>query len=141
MALLEVRDLRVDIPLTGDVLHPVRGVDFTLERGETLGIVGESGAGKSLAALALMGLAPAQALVQAQKLRLGGRELLGLSERDLARDVRGSRMAMIFQEPMTSLNPVYTIGRQLTETRLLHRSVSLAEATERAVMLLERVGI
>ena len=141
MALLEVKDLRVEIPLPGGVLHPVRGVDFTLERGETLGIVGESGSGKSLTALALMGLMPAQARVRAGALALDGRELLALSQRQLARDVRGSRMAMIFQEPMTSLNPVYTIGRQLTETMLLHRSATAAEATARAVRLLERVGI
>jgi peptide/nickel transport system ATP-binding protein len=141
MALVEVKDLRVDIPLPGGVLHPVRGVDFTLERGETLGIVGESGSGKSLTALALMGLAPARAQVRAGALRLGDRDLLGMGPHEMARSVRGSRMAMIFQEPMTSLNPVYTIGRQLTETMLLHRPVSALEATERAIRLLERVGI
>ena len=119
MALLEVRDLRVAIPVPGGILHPVRSVDFSLERGQTLGIVGESGSGKSLTALALMGLTPARARVQAGALELGGRDLLALDQRELAREVRGSRMAMIFQEPMTSLNPVYTIGRQLTETMLL----------------------
>ena len=138
---LEVRNLRVEIPVPGGILHPVRGVDFTLERGQTLGIVGESGSGKSLTALALMGLTPAQARVTAGALRLDGRDLLGLGQRELAREVRGSRMAMIFQEPMTSLNPVYTIGRQLTETMLLHRSATAAEATARAVRLLERVGV
>jgi len=141
VALLEIKDLRVEIPMPGGILHPVRGVDFTLERGQTLGIVGESGSGKSLTALALMGLAPAQARVRAGALKLDGRDLLGLTQRELARDVRGSRMAMIFQEPMTSLNPVYTIGRQLTETMLLHRSATAAEATARAVRLLERVGV
>jgi peptide/nickel transport system ATP-binding protein len=139
--LVEVADLRVDIPVTGGVLHAVRGVDFTLDRGETLGIVGESGCGKSLTALALMGLLPAAAQRTASVLRLAERNLLELSSRDLAREVRGSRMAMIFQEPMTSLNPVYTIGRQLIEASLIHRARSVAAARERALELLERVGI
>ena len=141
MPLLEVRGLRVQIDVPGGTLHPVRGVDFTLERGATLGIVGESGSGKSLTALALMGLLPARARVSAQALRLGERDLAALSSRDMAREVRGSRMTMIFQEPMTSLNPVYTIGRQLAETMLLHRTGTAAEANARAIDLLERVGI
>ena len=139
--LVEVRDLRVAIEVPGGTLHPVRGVDFTLERGTTLGIVGESGCGKSMTALALMGLLPARARIAAQALRLDGRDLLALSARQMAREVRGARMTMIFQEPMTSLNPVYTIGRQLAETMLLHRACSPAEAKRRAIELLERVGI
>jgi len=139
--LLTVADLRVDIPLARGVLHPVRGVSFELARGETLGIVGESGCGKSLTALALMGLLPPAARVSAAALALGGTDLLTLSQARYAREVRGSRMAMIFQEPMTSLNPVYTIGRQLTEAMRLHRACTRAEATERAAHLLERVGI
>src|SRR5262245_30683513 len=141
MPLLEVEDLRVDIPVPGGTLHPVRGVGFALERGETLGIVGESGSGKSLTALALMGLLPARSQLSAAVMKLADRDLLALSQRELAREVRGSRMAMIFQEPMTSLNPVYTIGRQLAETMLLHRACTAAEANDRAVRLLERVGI
>ncbi|MGH8617438.1 MAG: dipeptide ABC transporter ATP-binding protein [Burkholderiales bacterium] len=139
--LLEVQNLRVEIPAADGLLQAVRGVDFTLARGETLGIVGESGSGKSLTALALMGLAPARARVRAERLRFADADLLALGERRLAREVRGSRMAMIFQEPMTSLNPVYTIGRQLTESLRLHRACTAAEATDRAVQLLERVGI
>jgi peptide/nickel transport system ATP-binding protein len=141
MPLLEIKDLRVEIPLTGGVLNPVRGVDFTLERGETLGIVGESGSGKSLTALALMGLAPARALVQAQALRLGDRELTVLSQRDLARDVRGSRMAMIFQEPMTSLNPVFTIGEQIAEAVRLHEGLGRRDAMAKTVDMLKLVHI
>ena len=141
MALIEVRDLRVEIDVPGGTLHPVRGVDFTLEHGETLGIVGESGSGKSLTALALMGLLPARARRTAQALSLGSRDLLALSPRAMAREVRGARMTMIFQEPMTSLNPVYTIGRQLVETMVLHRASTTAEARNRAIELLERVGI
>src|SRR6185436_3403758 len=97
MALVEVKDLRVEIPMPGGTLHPVRGVGFALERGETLGIVGESGSGKSLTALALMGLLPARAQVTAAALKLGDRDLLALNQRELAREVRGLRMAMIFQ--------------------------------------------
>src|SRR6187549_931025 len=138
MALLSVADLHVDIPLAHGMLHPVRGVSFELARGQTLGIVGESGCGKSLTALALMGLLPQTARVSASTLRLDDTDLLTLPQERYAREVRGSRMAMIFQEPMTSLNPVYSIGRQLTEAMRLHRPVTRAEATERAVHLLER---
>jgi peptide/nickel transport system ATP-binding protein len=139
--LLTVEDLRVELPLSHGVLHPVRGVSFELQRGQTLGIVGESGCGKSLTALALMGLLPGAARITAAKLQLEGRDLLAMSQAELARTVRGSRVAMIFQEPMTSLNPVYTIGRQLTEAMTLHRQCTHAEALSRAIELLERVGI
>jgi peptide/nickel transport system ATP-binding protein len=138
---LEVRDLRVDIPTATGDLHAVRGIDFALEKGETLGIVGESGSGKSLTALSLMGLLPPAASRSAAALSLAGEDLLAFSEQDMARRIRGNRAAMIFQEPMTSLNPVYSIGRQLTEVMMLHRGVSRAVATERAMYLLERVGI
>ncbi|MCC7485051.1 MAG: ABC transporter ATP-binding protein [Burkholderiales bacterium] len=141
MPLLEVRELRVAIPVAGGLAQPVRGVSFALERGETLGIVGESGCGKSMTALALMGLLPARARRSAGALALAGRDLAALGERELAREVRGSRMAMIFQEPMTSLNPVYTIGRQLTEAMLLHRKATAAQARARAMELMDRVGI
>jgi peptide/nickel transport system ATP-binding protein len=139
--LLEVANLHVSIPLAEGVLHAVRGIDLSLERAQTLGIVGESGSGKSLTALALMRLLPSRARLSAERLALSGLDLTVLSEARLAREVRGSRLAMIFQEPMTSLNPVYTIGRQLTETMRLHGECTQEEATERAVRLLERVGI
>jgi peptide/nickel transport system ATP-binding protein len=139
-ALLEVRDLVVDIPLAAGMLHPVRNVTFSVERGETLCIVGESGCGKSLTALALMGLLPRRAKRAAAKLVLDGIDLLRATDGELS-DLRGSRMAMIFQEPMTSLNPAYTIGNQLEEMLIRHRRASHAAARERAVFLLEKVGI
>ncbi|MDX6751499.1 ABC transporter ATP-binding protein [Geminicoccaceae bacterium 1502E] len=138
--LLEVRDLRVDIPLAEGPLHAVRGVSFTVERGETLCIVGESGCGKSLTSLAVMDLLPRRARRSAARLALDGQDLAALSERRMA-DIRGNRMAMIFQEPMTSLNPAYTVGNQLAEGLRRHRRVGAAEADARAVELLEKVGI
>ncbi|MGH8663464.1 MAG: ABC transporter ATP-binding protein [Burkholderiales bacterium] len=138
--LLEVRDLVVDIPLAAGMLHPVRGVTFSVQRGETLCIVGESGCGKSLTALALMALLPRRARRAATRLALAEIDLLEASDNELA-DLRGNRMAMIFQEPMTSLNPAYTIGNQLAEMLVRHRRATRAEARERAVFLLEKVGI
>ncbi|MGE0717429.1 MAG: ABC transporter ATP-binding protein [Alphaproteobacteria bacterium] len=139
-AILEVRDLRVEIPIATGTLVPVRGVSFQVERGKTLCIVGESGCGKSLTSLAIMNLLPKRAKRTASRLALGGQDLMGVDERGMA-DIRGNRMAMIFQEPMTSLNPAYTIGNQLEEAYLRHRKASRAEARDRAIHLLETVGI
>jgi ABC-type microcin C transport system duplicated ATPase subunit YejF len=139
--LFSVEHLRVDIPTAAGALHAVRDVSFALDAGKILGIVGESGAGKSLTALALLGLLPQRARRSAAVLKLRDRDLLAMSERDMAAQIRGQRIAMIFQDPMTSLNPVYTIGRQLAEAMTLHQGVSTAAATERAVYLLEKVGI
>jgi peptide/nickel transport system ATP-binding protein len=139
-ALLAIEDLRVDIPTPSGMLHAVRGVDLALERGETLCLVGESGCGKSLSALALMDLLPKAARRTAKRFTFAGEDLLRASERRMA-DLRGNRMAMVFQEPMTSLNPAYTIGDQLEEVLLRHRKVSRQAAHERAVFLLEKVGI
>ncbi len=138
--LLEVRDLRVEIPLEKGVLNAVRGVSFEVARGETLCIVGESGCGKSLTSLAVMGLLPKRARRTAAALRFDRQEMAGLPERKMAR-LRGDRMAMIFQEPMTSLNPAYTIGDQLEEVFLAHRGEGRRAARARAADLLERVGI
>ena len=137
---LEAESLTVDIKVPSGTLHAVQGIDIHIERGETLSIVGESGCGKSMTALAIMNLLPGAAERTATKLELEGRSLVDISERDMS-DLRGDRMSMIFQEPMTSLNPAYTIGNQLTETLLRHRNVSKAEAEDRAVYLLEKVGI
>jgi peptide/nickel transport system ATP-binding protein len=117
----------------------VRDVSFTLERGATLGLIGESGCGKSLTALALMGLLPEHAQVDGS-IQLDGQELLGLSERQLCA-LRGNRMAMVFQEPMSALNPVHSIVRQVAEPLRLHLGMSRAQARARATELLERVGI
>jgi peptide/nickel transport system ATP-binding protein len=139
-ALLEVKDLHVDIPLAAGVLHAVRGVDFSVDRGQTLSLVGESGCGKSLSVLAVMNLLPKKATWHADTINFDGQELGGVSEWQMA-NIRGSKMAMIFQEPMTSLNPCYTIGNQLEEALLRHQSVSRQTARDRAVFLLEKVGI
>jgi peptide/nickel transport system ATP-binding protein len=139
-ALLEVDTLDVEIPLGTGTLHPVRGVSLTAARGETLCIVGESGCGKSLTSLAIMNLLPRRAERRARRLAFDGADLLSLGERAMS-DLRGNEIAMIFQEPMTSLNPAFTIGDQLTEVLLRHRKVSRREAQERAIYLLEKVGI
>ena len=139
-ALLEAERLNVRIPLAAGMLHPVRDVSFSVKRGEMLCIVGESGCGKSLTSLAIMDLLPKHSRREAQRLLFDGIDLMRLRERAMA-DLRGNGMAMIFQEPMTSLNPAYTIGTQLTEVLLRHRRVGRAAARERAVQLLERVGI
>ena len=138
--ILEVENLSVDIPVSGGMLHPVQDLTFHVDRGETLAIVGESGCGKSLTSLAIMNLLPSKAKRTATRLVLDGADMMGLSERRIS-DIRGNRMSMIFQEPMTSLNPAYTIGDQLTEALRRHKKASRAEATDRAVYLLEKVGI
>jgi peptide/nickel transport system ATP-binding protein len=139
-ALLQVEGLRVEIPTPMGLLHAVRGVDLALEAGETLCLVGESGCGKSLTALALMGLLPRAARRSATRFAFAGEDLQRAGERRMA-DLRGNRLAMIFQEPMTSLNPSWSIGNQLEEGWLRHRGGARAAARERALHLLERVGI
>jgi peptide/nickel transport system ATP-binding protein len=136
-ALLEVSGLRVRF---GSRVDAVRGVSLTVHRGETHCLVGESGCGKSVSALAVMGLLARGATRSADDLRFAGHDLLGLSERKLAK-LRGDRMAMIFQEPMTSLNPAFTIGAQMAEVLQRHRNASRAQGLERAAELLAKVGI
>ncbi|MBC2859758.1 ABC transporter ATP-binding protein [Stappia sp. 28M-7] len=140
MSVLSVRNLKVTIPTHGEPLHAVRGVDIEVGAGETLGIVGESGCGKSVTSMAIMRLLPGRISVTADEMRLGDTDLAAMSERQMA-DIRGDRMAMIFQEPMTALNPVLTIGRQMSETWMRHRRGSKREALEAAIDLLDRVGI
>jgi oligopeptide/dipeptide ABC transporter ATP-binding protein len=138
---LEVEGLRTEFRIGGAWRAAVDGVSLTLARGETLALVGESGCGKSMTALSIMGLVPKPAgRIGAGSIRLDGIELTGLTEQRLEK-LRGDRMAMIFQEPMTSLNPVMTIGDQVAEPILLHRGVSKAEATRRALAVLEEVKI
>ena len=139
-SLLDVRGLKVEIQTPGGLLHPVRGVDFSVAPGETLAIVGESGCGKSLTALAVMGLLPRTARLAAEHIALRGDSLLGLSERSW-RKTRGERIAMIFQDPMTALDPCYRIGAQMAEVLSQHRNVSAQEARARCIALLRRVGI
>ena len=139
-AVLEVEELRVTLPTPSGPLRAVRGVDLEVARGETLAVVGESGCGKSMTALAVMGLLPRGARREAQRIALAGEELTHLSERRMAR-LRGRRMAMIFQEPMTALNPAWSVGEQMTEHARRHEGLTRREAETRAVRLLERVGI
>ena len=139
-ALLCVEGLHVDIVSTTPVKHMVRNVSFSVQRGKTLCIVGESGCGKSLTALSLMSLLADGVVRRSTTLRFDGIDLAQLSERQWS-DVRGARIAMIFQDPMTSLNPVFTVGTQLTDVLLQHQKVSRRAATERAIYLLKRVGI
>jgi peptide/nickel transport system ATP-binding protein len=136
---LQVERLEVDFPTKEGVVHAVRGVDLELAPGEVLGIVGESGSGKSVTALACMGLLPKSAQVRGS-IRFKGDELLGRREKEMT-TVRGTGIAMIFQDPMTSLNPVYTIGWQIAEAILAHQDMPKDEARQRAIYLLSIVGI
>ncbi|MCE3554170.1 ABC transporter ATP-binding protein [Pseudonocardia sp. RS11V-5] len=136
---LEVSGLDVTFPSADGPVRAVRGVDYALHRGEVLGIVGESGSGKSVTSMAVMRLLPNTAEVKGS-VRFDGRDLLTLSEAEMTR-VRGSRIAMIFQDPMTSLNPVYTVGAQIAEAVRAHHDVSKQAAMERAVELLDKVRI
>jgi oligopeptide/dipeptide ABC transporter ATP-binding protein len=141
MTLLAVQDLRVAFPGPGStVTHPVDGVSFTLERGKTLALVGESGCGKSLTSLALLRLVPEPGRIAGGSIRLDGEELTSLTERDM-RAIRGGRIGMVFQDPMTSLNPVLRAGDQIAEAVRAHKAVSRAAARDRALALLTEVGI
>ena len=137
---LDVRNLTVDIDVPAGTLHAVSGIDFFVGEGETLCIVGESGCGKSITALAIMDLLPKKATLKADKLDLQGRNLLTLGKQEFA-NLRGDRMSMIFQDPMTSLNPVYRVGDQLEEVYIHHGKGGRKEANERAQFLLDKVGI
>ena len=138
--LLEIEDLRVRFKTQRGVVHAVNGVSFEVRPGETLGLVGESGCGKSVTALATMGILPRAARIPSGSIKLEGRELIGLSERAWRR-IRGKEIAMIFQDPMTSLNPVLTVGAQLREAIEEHLDLDRRAATRRAVELLDQVGI
>ncbi|MFO1046647.1 MAG: ABC transporter ATP-binding protein [Geminicoccaceae bacterium] len=139
--LLEIDGLEIGFRGAGGIAPVVEGIDLAVPAGATLGLVGESGCGKSLTARAVMRLLPEPpAVVRARGLRLAGRELLGLSERAM-REVRGSTAAMIFQEPMTSLNPVWTVGFQIEESLRLHTELAGPARRERAIDLLRRVGV
>ena len=138
--ILGVEGMCVDLAVPSGRLHAVRGVDFSVKPRETLCIVGESGCGKTMTSLALMRLLPGNARLSATRMEFDGLDLLTLSARDMAA-MRGDRIGMIFQDPMTSLNPVYTIGDQMEEVYLRHRVATRKQARERAEYLLERVGI
>ena len=137
--LLEVRDIRTEFPTPRGPLRAVDGVSFDLERGRTLGIVGESGSGKSVLSRSIMGLLPGTAQ-RTGEVRFEGRELTSLSENEV-RDLWGTEMAMVFQDPMTALNPVMRIGRQITESLRFHLDMGKSDAQETAVSLLRAVKI
>jgi peptide/nickel transport system ATP-binding protein len=138
--LLEVDDLKTWFHTAGGVVHAVDGVSFTLERGKTLAIVGESGSGKTILSRSVMGLLPARGVERSGSVRYEGRELVGVPESEL-RKVWGPQIAMVFQDPMTSLNPVVRIGRQITESMEHHLDLSGKEAKQRALALLASVRI
>jgi oligopeptide/dipeptide ABC transporter ATP-binding protein len=139
-ALLSVEDLHVRFWTQRGTIHAVNGISFDIAPGETLGIVGESGCGKSVTSLAILGILPRAGKVVQGSATFDGRDLLQLSDRQLRR-VRGKEIAMIFQDPMTSLNPVLTIGRQITEALETHIGMGGRTAERRAAELLDRVGI
>jgi oligopeptide/dipeptide ABC transporter ATP-binding protein len=142
VALLEVENLRTWFTSEAGTARAVDGVSFTVDAGETVGIVGESGCGKTVTSLSIMGLVPNPPgrIVEGSSIRFRGRELTALPRREL-RKLRGNQMAMIFQEPMTSLNPVYTVGDQVREALRLHRAMGRREARAAGVQALREVGI
>ena len=140
MALLSVRDLEVKFFTRRATVHAVRGTSFDLDPGQTLGIVGESGCGKSVSSLAMLGILPKTGRITNGEVLFDGKDLVGLSDSKL-RNIRGKDIAMIFQDPMTSLNPVLKIGRQITEVLTKHLPMDKQEATVEAATLLQRVGI
>ena len=138
---LEVKDLRTYFYMHGYVVRAVDGVDFHLDQGETLGIVGESGCGKSQTSMSIMRLVPdPPGKIVGGEITLKGRNLLKLSEPEMRR-VRGNSISMIFQEPMTSLNPVFTVGYQISEALMLHRDMTKEQALQESIRLLDTVGI
>ncbi len=138
--ILDVRGLSVDIAIPAGTLHAVSDVSFEVKRAETFCLVGESGCGKTLTSLAIMGLLPRHAKLRAERVALEGQSLMSLGDRQLS-DVRGRDIAMIFQDATSALNPVFTIGTQLEDVYLRHKNGSRKEARERAEYLLSRLGI
>lgn len=138
--LLRVKNLRTSFLISGGVVQAVRGIDLSVERGEFLGIVGESGCGKSVSMLSVMRLLPENAALKADVMTFDGRDLLRVPAREI-RSLHGDEIGMIFQDPMTSLDPLYTIGNQLAEPLRIHKKMSAREAERRAVEMLEMVGI
>jgi peptide/nickel transport system ATP-binding protein len=137
--ILEVKQLRTRFRTDHGVVHVVDGVDFEIRAGETLGVVGESGCGKSVTSLSIMRLLPPGGAAEGT-IRFNGKNLLALSEKEM-QSIRGNEISMIFQEPMTSLNPLHTVGKQIEEAIMLHWKVSKAQAKERAIAMLKAVGM
>ena len=138
--LLEIDNLHTEIRMKQATVHAVDGVSLHIDPGETLGIVGESGCGKTMTALSIMNLLPVGGHITKGNIRLEGRDIGGLSDEDM-RTVRGNEIGMIFQDPLTSLNPTMTVGHQIAETVMLHREASKQQAYDRAAEVLELVGL
>ncbi len=138
--LLDVRGLKTSFRTMDGIVHAVDGVDLSIKRGQTLGVVGESGCGKSVTSFSVMRLLAQNGFIAGGEIWFDGRNLLELHESEM-RKIRGNEMSMIFQEPMTSLNPVYTIGDQVGEVLRLHKGLRGRTARDRTVEMLRRVGI
>lgn len=139
--MLDVKNLKTYFYTDDGIIPAVDGIDFSLSRGETLGIVGESGCGKSVTALSIMGLIPTeQGRIESGKIIFEGKDLIEMSNSEI-RKIRGNRISMIFQEPMTSLNPVFTVGDQIMEAIILHRNMDREAARNQTIELLRLVGI
>ena len=137
---LDVENLSIEIPVVGGMLHAVDNISLHVERGETLCIVGESGCGKSLTSLAIMDLLPKKAIRTVNKMSLNDENILNFSEKQMS-NVRGNKMGMIFQEPMSSLNPSFTVENQMLETLSRHRNIVGSQAKDLVIQMLEKVGI
>ena len=140
MALLEVNDLHTSFFTPVGEVKAVNGVSFNLDRGKVLGIVGESGSGKSVTAYSIMQILEKTGKIVSGSIKVDGKELVGISEKEM-KNVRGNKISIIFQDPMTSLNPTYTIGHQLMEAILLHTDRNKREAYDRAVEMLRLVNV
>ena len=138
--LLEIRDLRTEIRLKQATVHAVDGVSIYVDRGETLGIVGESGCGKTMTALSIMRLLPTGGSIVSGSIKLDGLDISAVSDDDM-RQIRGNDIGMIFQDPLTSLNPTMTVGKQIAEAVRLHRDVTREQALDRAAEVLDLVGL
>ncbi len=138
--LLEVENLKVSFPTPRGVMHAVNGISYDVRRGEVMGIIGESGSGKSVEAYSIMGLLKSPGQIDGGSIHFEGRDLLSLSQREMEQ-LRGGDIGMVFQDPMSCLDPVFTIGHQLTETIRSHRSVSRRDAIFQSITMLESVGI
>jgi len=138
--LLEVKDLKVHFPTEDGLVKAVDGLSFTLKAGETLGVVGESGSGKSVSFLTVMGLIGRKSAIIEGEVLFQGQDLVQMTNEEL-REIRGAKIAMIFQDPMTSLHPFYKVGDQIAEMILAHEDIPKKEAGQRAVEMLRRVNI
>ena len=140
MAFLEVKDLHTAFTTPAGTVNAVNGVSFNLERGKVLGIVGESGSGKSVTAYSIMQILEKNGKIVSGSIKLDGEELVGIGEKGMKK-IRGNKISVIFQDPMTSLNPTYTIGHQLMEAITLHTDRNKKQAKERALEMLKLVNV